>query len=768
MKNRIPYLLLFGLLLGAVGPRTPSFPQAAAGSPAGSEGQSASIPAMPRPRVALVLSGGAALGLSHIGVIEEIERAGIPIDMVLGTSMGAIAGGLYAAGYSPERMERIVENIDWSGVFNERRDSPGDRYYQLLEHEYPFRIGFDKQGFDASSGLLRGQSVLSLFTELTLHDLTVRDFDKLPVPYRAVAADILTGDKVVFSSGSLAEAMRASMSIPGLFRPYEYEGRSLVDGGIVDNMPVDVARKMGADIVIAVEARTPLAKSAADLKSAIAISSQALNIIMEQNMRQSGKDADLLIVPDLSGFTAASYTDAAGLIERGREAGEKAMPQLLALAERIAGKRPLVKPDEQANRRAYRKPPIIERLQVEGAGPGDEPIARAVFAPIVGRQADRAQVKAAIDALFATGLFDFVKLDLLPLPGGDGDHAVALLSLVPESLPNDMVLLGGDARTVISPLGGTEAYISPALLARNLSGKGSAFFAESTFIERTEVYAEYLQPIAGFSIKPFGRYQAQNNSYTIGRSLNVDSNYRSAGGGLWAGLAFTRQIDLRALWSFENLNYVGGEADLAELGLEVQVDTRRVTIFPERGFFVNALSRWADPAFGSQLSFVVAQCEAGGAVPLSNSLSLGLDGFAGTDFRAFLPVNSELPPERYFSLRHSSMFYGIESQSGHDIGQSAAALGLELREHIGELSEVFGGDLFLLQNVSGGIVSVEGDPTMDFWPPRLDAALGVGARLTSNFGILIAMDAISDGNSGIRPALTIDIGNFLPVFDRQR
>ncbi|MGO8692079.1 MAG: patatin-like phospholipase family protein [Rectinemataceae bacterium] len=764
MKIRLPSPILV-LILCVTGFRTQGLSQTSAPSPDGSQ---ASATGSPRPRVALVLSGGAALGISHIGVIEEIERAGIPIDMVLGTSMGAIAGGLYAAGYSPEQLGKIVEDIDWSEVFNERRDSPGDRYYQLLEHEYPLRIGFDAHGFDASQGLLRGQNVLTLLTELTLHDLTVRDFDRLPVPYRAVAADILTGDKVVFSSGSLAEAMRASMSIPGLFRPYEYEGRSLVDGGIVDNMPVDVAREMGADIVIAVESRTPLATKAADLRSAISITSQALDLIMEENMRQSEKDADLLIVPDLHGFTAASYGDAGKLIERGREAGERAMPELRALAERIAARRALVRPEDQANRRAYREPPIIERLIVEGAGPGEEIIARAAFASIVGKRADRLKVKAAIDGLFASGRFDFVKFDLLP--GSGSDEATAVLSLVPESLPNDMLLLGGDFRTVVSPLSGTEAFISPAVLARNLSGKGSALFVESSFIGQTEAYAEYLQPLGGIAIKPFGRYQAQNDSYTIGENLSVDSSYRSLGGGAWVGTTFSRQTDLRALWSFENLLYVGGQADLAALGLEFQIDTRRVTIFPERGFFADAMGRWADPAFGGQLAFVTAECEMGGAIPLSNSLSLGIDGYVGTDFRGFLPVGEGLPPEQYFSLRRSGIFYGLEPEPGYDIGESVAALGLETREHIGELNEVLGGDLFLLENISAGIVRVEGDPAMDFLPLCLDAAIGVGARLSSNFGILLAMSAVSDGNpaAAFRPALTIELGSFSAALDNRR
>jgi len=189
-------------------------------------------PALPKPRVAVVLSGGSALGLAHVGVLQVIERAGIPIDMILGTSMGSIVGGLYAAGYTPEQLESIVTKIDWTTVFSERRDSPGDRYDWLKRERFPLRIGFDRNGISLGAGLLEGQNVLSLFTELTLHDLAVRDFDKLPVPYRAVAADLLSGEKVVISHGSLADAMRASMSIPGIFRPYEIDGRTVVDGGL--------------------------------------------------------------------------------------------------------------------------------------------------------------------------------------------------------------------------------------------------------------------------------------------------------------------------------------------------------------------------------------------------------------------------------------------------------------------------------------------------------------------------------------------------------
>ena len=140
------------------------------------------LQAAPKPRVAVVLSGGSALGLAHVGARQVIERAGIPIDMILGTSMGSIIGGLYAAGYSPDQLDEIVTKLDWRTVFSERRDSPGDRYDWLKRERFSLRVGVDAQGISLGAGLLEGQNVLSLFTELTLQDLTVRDFDKLPVP----------------------------------------------------------------------------------------------------------------------------------------------------------------------------------------------------------------------------------------------------------------------------------------------------------------------------------------------------------------------------------------------------------------------------------------------------------------------------------------------------------------------------------------------------------------------------------------------------------
>lgn len=168
--------------------------------------------------MALVLSGGSALGIAHVGVIRELEKACIPIDMVLGTSMGALVGGLYAAGYSPDELEAIVDSIDWRTIFSENRDSLGGKYEDQKRQRFPLGFGLSAEGIHIGRGLFKGQNILTLLTKLSLHALPIRDFDDLPLPYRAVAADILTGERIVFSRGSLAEAMRARWAPTSLSR----------------------------------------------------------------------------------------------------------------------------------------------------------------------------------------------------------------------------------------------------------------------------------------------------------------------------------------------------------------------------------------------------------------------------------------------------------------------------------------------------------------------------------------------------------------------
>ena len=491
------------------------------------------LQAAPKPRVAVVLSGGSALGLAHVGVLQVIERAGIPIDMILGTSMGSIVGGLYAAGYSPDQLDEIVTKLDWRTVFSERRDSPGDRYDWLKRERFSLRVGIDAQGISLGAGLLEGQNVLSLFTELTLQDLTVRDFDKLPVPYRAVATDIVTGE-VVISHGSIAEAMRSSMSIPGIFHPYTIEGRHVVDGGIADNMPVDVARQMGADIVIAVESRLGSPQSAESLNSRIAITGQTLNLLISQNMVSARKDADLVISPDLHDFNMMSYTEAVQIVERGRQGAEAVLPRLAEIAALVEKSRPLVKPEVQANRSAYRPLPVLASFRVEGGSASDQAMARSMFAPLAGKAVDRAAVRKAIDTAYATGRFDLVTFDMQPAAdapeGNDGGHGCG----APRSRHNrgQRRLLGENFRTLFTTVTDNETELMAGAMLRNISGRDSALYAEVGLLDTRRLYAEYFQPLGPFFLMPFFKYESQFDGYYISMSDVYHTLYQSTGGGL--------------------------------------------------------------------------------------------------------------------------------------------------------------------------------------------------------------------------------------------
>ena len=300
-----------------------------------------------RPQVALVLAGGGALGFAHVGAIEVIEEIGIPVDIVVGTSMGAIVGGLYASGYGPAEMSGIVERIDWSELM---LDSTPRAYLSLREKSarmrYLARLDFQRgHGLLLSPGLVSGDDILRSLDYLLGTYGEDADFDELPRRFRAIAADIETGEEVVLGSGSLPAALRASMSVPGVFSPVSLDGRLLVDGGIVSNLPVDVARDLGADIVIAVDLerrRLP----AVELRTPAGVLLQAVDILVDATKARQYALADIIISPDLGDHRSTSFAAWESLIRRGKEGANLQREHLAALLDELpaAHQRPPAEP----------------------------------------------------------------------------------------------------------------------------------------------------------------------------------------------------------------------------------------------------------------------------------------------------------------------------------------------------------------------------------------------------------------------------------------
>ncbi len=294
-----------------------------------------------RPRVAVVLSGGGAKGVAHISALKVIEEEGIPIDYIAGTSMGAIIGGLYALGYSPSQLDTLVRNMDWEWLLSDR---PKRVYRTLMEREnekrYILSVPMTRRiTLQKPESIGKGQNISDMFAALTVDYHDSIDFRRLPIPFACVATNLTDGSEVILERGVLAEAMRASMAIPGVFSPVRKDSLVLIDGGMVNNFPVDVARRMGADIVIGVDVQQGL-HEADKLNSLSGILSQIVDIACQNKYKDNRQQTDVYIKVNVQGYSAASFTRQAidTLIRRGWQAADSRRNELRKVAARIGQK----------------------------------------------------------------------------------------------------------------------------------------------------------------------------------------------------------------------------------------------------------------------------------------------------------------------------------------------------------------------------------------------------------------------------------------------
>lgn len=286
-----------------------------------------------RPKIGLVLAGGGAKGAAHVGVLRVLEEMRIPIDYVAGTSMGSIIGGLYASGMSPQEIEREIEHIDWTDVFIDSPDRE-DRSFRRKQDDalYVFKAkpGFGDGKVKLPLAYVHGQKFDLQLNRLTGPVSQIKDFDQLPIPYRAIATDLETGQEVVLKSGNLARALRASMAVPGAFDPVEIEGRLLVDGGLSNNVPVSVAKAMGADIVIVSDLGSDMLKRD-QITSGLAVAGQLINFLFALNSIEQLKSLgpqDVLITSKLGDIGAGSFDRIAEAMPIGEQAARQATESL--------------------------------------------------------------------------------------------------------------------------------------------------------------------------------------------------------------------------------------------------------------------------------------------------------------------------------------------------------------------------------------------------------------------------------------------------------
>ncbi len=446
-----------------------------------------------RPRIGLVLSGGGARGLAHVGVLKVLERERIPVDVIAGTSMGAIIGGLYASGMSATEIERELLQLQWDAVFAPRVDRPQlpqRRKDQDADYSTALELGMRDGVLMTPKAAIASRGLDALLRRYTLRAGTLRDFDGLPIPFRAVATDMETGDAAVLGSGDLALALRSSMSVPGVFAPTELDGRILGDGGLVNNLPVDVARDMGAQRLLVVNIGTPLAPRDT-LGSALGLTTQMINILTEQNVQRSLATLaprDVLIAPQLGKLSSSDFNKTRELIALGEQGAEAALDKLKPLALDVASYaawragRPQVAPPP---------PEPLAFVRLEGSTQTRAERYAPVLESRAGQPFDAARAERDVQRLAASG--DYARADYRLEHGPAGDGLVFDLEDKPWG-PN-YFRIGLDLAT---DFGGRSAFnLRVGHTRRWLTDSGTEWRNRLQIGEAPALETELYHPLAG-------------------------------------------------------------------------------------------------------------------------------------------------------------------------------------------------------------------------------------------------------------------------------
>ncbi|BCS35135.1 patatin [Luteitalea sp. TBR-22] len=532
------------LALGATGASAQEL-RAAVSSPSDREGvvtpaTTAAATQAGRPKVGLALGGGSARGFAHIGVLRWFKEHRIPVDYISGTSMGGLVAGAYASGMEPEEILELMKEVDWDLMFV--ADSPY-KYKTFRRKQdkrsYPSQLEFGlKGGFTLPGGLNPGQQVALLLDRIALAYGDVASFDDLPTPFRCVATDLKNAEAVVLGKGSLAQAMRATMAIPGVFTPVNYENWLLVDGGALNNIPADVTKKMGADKVIAVNVGADSATEAQTRASLVSLLGRTIDTMMTTSIRQALKDADVIIDPDLVGLTGMSWRASGDLADRGYAAAEAMKDKLLPLAVDEATY------EAHLQARLARKrivPKTAEFLTVVGVDAREEAFIRETMAPLVGQPLTHAVVADRILTVTGTDRYEYLTYRPIEKDGKVGleirarqkPYGPPLLQISPE-------LSNVDSSSFSVNLAGR-------VTAYDWVGRGSEVRIDGVIGTRQGLGFEVWRPLgrSPIFIAPRAYFARNPRNFYFEENFIAEYRFKRAGGGVDLGYAISPRAEFR-------------------------------------------------------------------------------------------------------------------------------------------------------------------------------------------------------------------------------
>jgi NTE family protein len=549
-----------------------------------------------RRSVGLALGGGSARGFAHIGVLRWFEEHRIPVDVISGTSMGGLVAGAFASGMSPQEIQDLMKEVDWDMMFV--ADSPyRHKTFRRKQDKraFPSQLEFGlRGGLSLPGGLNPGQQIALLLDRIALSYGDMESFDDLPTPFRCVATDLKHAEAVVLGKGSLAQAMRATMAIPGVFTPVNIDDWLLVDGGALNNIPADVTKKMGADVVIAVNVGADSATEQQTRASLVALLGRTIDTMMTTSIRQALKDADIILDPDLVGLNSMDWRRSADLADRGYAAAEAMRDKLLPLAVDEATFEAF-QADRLSRRRNITGAPAF--LTVTGVGPREEADIRESLAPILGQPMNHAAIAERI--LEVTGTDRYEYLTYRPILR-DGQLGLAIVARQkpygPPFLQIGPELSNVDSSSFAVSLGGR-------VTAYDWVGAGSEVRIDGVVGTRQVLGFEVWRPLGRSRLFVAPRaYFLRNprNSY-LDERLVAEYRLARAGGGLDVGINAGRHAEVRL--GVDAADVRGririGSPELPEIDgseqyatLQAIVDTQTSPVVPTKGHYVTTRLRY--------------------------------------------------------------------------------------------------------------------------------------------------------------------------------
>lgn len=560
-----------------------------------------------RPAIGVALEGGGALGLAHIGVLKWFEEHHIPVDYLAGTSMGGLVGGFYATGKSADELQSIVKTADWPLLLSGGTPYP-DLSFRRKEdaRDIPnsIQIGL-KNGASLPPGLNSGHQVNLLIDQETLPYSTILSFDDLPIPFRCVSTEIVSGEPYVFQNGSLSDAMRATMSIPGVFAPVRRGNQIFVDGGLLDNLPTDVVRKMGADVVIGVHLQiSPVA--AKEIQSAFSILGRSVELVIANTEIRGMGEADLMVKADVEKYDAMDYDKADELIQLGYDAAEE-KAQILktyslddkAWAEYLREKQSRIRT----------KIGVPQFLKIEGVSSESAANMHKFLSPLIGKPLDQKALNQLLTRLTGVGRYDSITYEMVREDDKDGLLIrVHEKSYAPPLLRPTMVVDGTQTDDVTFTLGARLTFM-------DVAGFRSEWRTDvqvgETYGVSSELYRPF-QPLGKWFFAPFA--MASQSTFLIYGKSDPKTDYRvdRASGGLDLGYGFSRFSEVRVGYNIGHSeatlrlgapDYFSHSGRVGALHMRYTLDHTNEAVIPTHGFYIRSNFNFYDTYPGATEAF---------------------------------------------------------------------------------------------------------------------------------------------------------------------